>query len=1619
MITTPAYKTIDRKTSTQIITTTDPSETDNDLFSTISPTVETSDSLNLLSEIAESNTEPSLSDVAPTDIFNAPTKAENSLNSLVQFNELFVSDVTATERPLLSNSGIAFGNSNKLSNDITQSTVFAPRPFARGSTTKRAETQETSTRRNVGKVSSSSLRTRTTTKSNRIYSTESPIDDEEDEVSIDRSKFRYDIVQRLGANRGNNRYRRPTTKLPRKDNASLNSPGSRREFDSTTASSSGEEQLINENRLRSLNFNNRLQNTQLFTRRTTSEPLTNGVTVSNSGDSKIIEPSAQNIRIGDDGRPDRLRFSLSVGKKLDFGVATKGPQSKNDVDEKRSKSDKPIIRIQTGPLTKSPLHKQGNVEELPLLRASTESAEGIDKAVNITSHSDKLNFNQIPLSQIDLDSFQKLPVDVDANEINELDSTTNWQEETTISIGEFLAEDQVLETTPASVTLRRRPSIISRPTQPIRTTEDIAQTLDLKIRPQSTRPSRFRAETELEEQNADNVDTIKSNFRPRVRPEINRAQQPTENSRVQRPSKFRSRTQSPNEEDKIVEESPTQARTRPTLSRGRYQSTTENSNDLTNEDQSSSTRGRIRPNLLRTRNQYTTPSSSAESLDEDAQSKTTIRSRVRPSLFRNRFEASTPSSSDESTDADDQDDVESSTTQTRTRPSLYRSRQESTVDSSAEVTTIDDKLDIETTSAAPRAFKPRLRPSLKGNKAREQTLTDSTKDSGEEDFLDASRESTENKVRVNKPQRKEPPTRVNYLNRFKVTVSSNEEEEIEVITGSPNLDENENEGGETTEEIPSSSVSTESPLKRVRPLIVVPGSRPNQFKTTESSDNGKTRFPTRKSYASKDRFTISDDEETAVSSQNDLSPPPNRFSFSRRPISRSRFTTLKPTSEAALNNFSLEGQDEDSIVSETTERIQYTFPTKQGISKSAEDDENTSEISSSSTRPLNRKRLKFVKKRLPDKVEEATPESINSTPNENPINRRTKVFRRPISSSVTPAESSTASSDSSSPATLQRRVVVRRLNKTTIPEETVTRSNSDPLLQTSTVSSLSDAIRRRPYRIIKTLKKNSTLTTEDPSSTSSTEGTALTRKNYSRYLIPSRSPLNSLLKKETPKPANEQSVEPANEDNFDSSENGSDEDQNEHDENEDNEESNDNQNENQDENSQEGSDEELEEESPKPLAKYPTRPSISTKRVTIRRRLPALTGRTSTIHPASTRFVSKTLLTTKYSKTRVTRRKYNPSRQTTEKTETIDLLEGFDKDARLVKNKNIFKNNRKTTTTAATVAPINTFTPIQQDTDNSLFTTTEITDDDHTKIIDLENSDVLQEDEKSKFTTTVKPTTLHHKFAIVQDSDDKKNENGKPESSAEEIIHKLEKLVEINRIVEIYSKEEKRRLLKNKKFKKYNATDLVLEQSPTLGKFGEVSRLTLVKLVKPENITTERTTTVDSRTPRNLVFAETVFAVESSTIPLEGLFDKDKKTDSAYSANSLDSSDESTETTDEVPETTTYSPFENYPKTFNKTSVVRAISPLLRPESNETDPLVISIANLDQVILSKVRDEADRKAAQSKPSKSENSVITSQDGVLAGSGKVNVVVDISKEKVEANDELLVSTTDRSMDDTVE
>ena len=276
-------------------------------------------------------------------------------------------------------------------------------------------------------------------------------------------------------------------------------------------------------------------------------------------------------------------------------------------------------------------------------------------------------------------------------------------------------------------------------------------------------------------------------------------------------------------------------------------------------------------------------------------------------------------------------------------------------------------------------------------------------------------------------------------------------------------------------------------------------------------------------------------------------------------------------------------------------------------------------------------------------------------------------------------------------------------------------------------------------------------------------------------------------------------------------------------------------------------------------------------------------------------------------------------------------MQDLDKASLSERNKNIFKSYKKAFS-KPTLSPQNTFTPSQ---DTDLLTTDydEVTDvTDTNNLLQKEYQGSRAKNNSNQQTTTLKPTTLHHIFAIDYEEELKKkllsNVTKGVESAADEVIKKLVKLIEINRVSEVYSKEEKLKLLKNKKLKSINLSELILEKAASVDKFSEISRLTLVKLVK-KNVSTatvEPSTVI--RNSKSLLFP----GVETSTIELEGLFDREKK---------------SQETQIDTENTT---PLNN-------------ISLLLRPESNETNtnkaepPLVISIANLDQVILTKTQKD--------------------------------------------------------------
>lgn len=253
----------------------------------------------------------------------------------------------------------------------------------------------------------------------------------------------------------------------------------------------------------------------------------------------------------------------------------------------------------------------------------------------------------------------------------------------------------------------------------------------------------------------------------------------------------------------------------------------------------------------------------------------------------------------------------------------------------------------------------------------------------------------------------------------------------------------------------------------------------------------------------------------------------------------------------------------------------------------------------------------------------------------------------------------------------------------------------------------------------------------------------------------------------------------------------------------------------------------------------------------------------------------------------------------------------------------------------------------------------------------------------AKPTTTQKPTTLHHIFAIDYDEKTEAMPDLKEsERNSELITQKLEKIAEVSRIVEISSQQQTHTL--NSKTGKSTASNLVIEKLPTVDKLGEISRITLIKLVD-YNEQDGRTPTPEvvaarlkEKKSRQLMSPENIFSVETSTIPLEALFDKERAAkqlkDGIVYATSLG------ETESSVQATSTAAPVFRSSATVDDASYVRPLAPLLRPESNESSPLVISIANLDQVTLSKV------------PKGSDGDSRESEDDASASSAKVSTVI---------------------------
>lgn len=266
---------------------------------------------------------------------------------------------------------------------------------------------------------------------------------------------------------------------------------------------------------------------------------------------------------------------------------------------------------------------------------------------------------------------------------------------------------------------------------------------------------------------------------------------------------------------------------------------------------------------------------------------------------------------------------------------------------------------------------------------------------------------------------------------------------------------------------------------------------------------------------------------------------------------------------------------------------------------------------------------------------------------------------------------------------------------------------------------------------------------------------------------------------------------------------------------------------------------------------------------------------------------------------------------------------------------------------------------------------------------------------KTTTTTTQKPTTFHHIFAIDYDEhfDISKHGQSKPNENNVSVISKrVEKLAEVNRIVEVYSQHQKHKIKSNKSGEKSQMSNLIIERLPTVNKIGEISRITLIKLIdrqndssssNPDFVTfltapvtpkTEDSSQVKhsyAKTGRNIVLPESIFSVETSTIPLEGLFQTDRNgknvniiyaSSPEQAAGSYTNYEQSTESRPSP----VYVPISSATATTAKSIVSESnkrqpgqlpyskISEALSTNVNDTVPLVITVANVDNVVVSKI-----------------------------------------------------------------
>lgn len=299
--------------------------------------------------------------------------------------------------------------------------------------------------------------------------------------------------------------------------------------------------------------------------------------------------------------------------------------------------------------------------------------------------------------------------------------------------------------------------------------------------------------------------------------------------------------------------------------------------------------------------------------------------------------------------------------------------------------------------------------------------------------------------------------------------------------------------------------------------------------------------------------------------------------------------------------------------------------------------------------------------------------------------------------------------------------------------------------------------------------------------------------------------------------------------------------------------------------------------------------------------------------------------------------------------------------------------------------------------------------------------------------TTIKPTTYHHVFAIDYDENPLESKRNKTlneighddDPNASVITKKVEKLAEVNRIVEVYSQQRRQTIQRSSNGKpKSQTSNLIIERLPTVNKLGEINRVTLIKLVDHQNdtkpsakefitfLTTTPRPAIDDETEsikkakksRQIILPDSIFSVETSTIPLEGLFQTDrngKKLNIVYATTADDSNLRSSPSSIFIPQTTTDTPFaqttvianadddtdfgDTTADSVNDIHVVNAKQSNTIP-NDSASPLVISLSNLDNVqVLSPSKHNAT--IATTKLTKA-----NAYDGAVASSGKVSTII---------------------------